>query len=176
MGTQGDGNHFLSLKNLNLPVIRLWLPHHGSRGFGATHLYTKGMKAAEVFRKEISPSTIKANAWIPFTECEGVVLGYAEIVREWTKLNHTLLHQKVNETLHIEPKQRFWNEHNFVFRDGERFHAKGATPLDDDKFVPDSHNGLRLIPLNMREPVLVIRGHNKNKPWFCPTWCRSQYW
>lgn len=45
-----------------------------------------------------------------------------------------------------------------MFRDGENFyHAKGATPLDD-KFVPDSHNGLRLIPLNMREPVLIVKG------------------
>lgn len=158
LGTQGDGNHFLFIGKSKSTGDTIMVTHHGSRGFGA-HLYTKGMKAAEVFRKEISPSTIKANAWIPFTECEGVAYWDAlQIVREWTKLNHTLLHQKVNETLHIEPKQRFWNEHNFVFRDGENFyHAKGATPLDD-KFVPDSHNGLRLIPLNMREPVLIVKG------------------
>jgi len=53
---------------------------------------------------------------------------------------------------------RFWNEHNFVFRDGDEFyHGKGATPLDD-KFVPDSYQGLRLVPLNMAQPVLVVRG------------------
>jgi RNA-splicing ligase RtcB len=53
---------------------------------------------------------------------------------------------------------RFWNEHNFIFKDGDLFyHAKGATPLDD-KFVPDSRNGLRLIPLNMAEPVLIVKG------------------
>lgn len=53
---------------------------------------------------------------------------------------------------------RFWNEHNFVFKEGDLFyHAKGATPLDD-KFVPDSQNGMRLIPLNMSQPVLVVKG------------------
>ena len=53
----------------------------------------------------------------------------------------------------------FWNEHNFVFKDSDLFyHAKGATPLDD-KFVPDSKNGLRLIPLNMSEPVLIVKGN-----------------
>lgn len=52
---------------------------------------------------------------------------------------------------------RFWNEHNFVFRDGESFyHAKGATPLDA-KFLPED-NELRLIPLNMAEPVLIVKG------------------
>jgi len=55
-------------------------------------------------------------------------------------------------------EDRFWNEHNFVFKDGDDFyHAKGATPLDD-KFVPDSKDGLRLIPLNMAEPILIVRG------------------
>ncbi len=59
----------------------------------------------------------------------------------------------------------FWNEHNFIFRTPSSgpdqpdlfYHAKGATPLDD-QFLPDSFEGLRLIPLNMREPILVVRG------------------
>ena len=60
--------------------------------------------------------------------------------------------------LRINPYDRFWNEHNFVFKEDDLFyHAKGATPLDD-KFVPDSQGGLRLIPLNMSEPVLIVRG------------------
>jgi hypothetical protein len=53
-------------------------------------------------------------------------------------------------------ENRYWNEHNFVFRDGDLFfHAKGATPLDD-KFMPDI-TGPRLIPLNMAEPVLIVQ-------------------
>jgi RNA-splicing ligase RtcB len=57
----------------------------------------------------------------------------------------------------IEKQDRYWNEHNFVFKDGDLFyHAKGATPLDD-KFMPDI-TGPRLIPLNMSEPVLIVQG------------------
>ena len=62
------------------------------------------------------------------------------------------------DKLGTELKDRFWNEHNFVFKDGDLFyHAKGATPLDD-KFVPDSSNGLRIIPLNMGQPILIVKG------------------
>jgi len=53
----------------------------------------------------------------------------------------------------------FWNEHNFIFKDRDLFyHAKGATPLDN-KFVPDSFNGLRIIPLNMGQPILLVKGN-----------------
>ncbi|MCP3928914.1 MAG: hypothetical protein GY705_07425 [Bacteroidetes bacterium] len=72
-------------------------------------------------------------------------------------------------TVLIYIHERFWNEHNFVFKDGDTFyHAKGATPLAD-KFVPDSKDGLRLIPLNMREPVLIVKGETtKNNLGFAP--------
>jgi RNA-splicing ligase RtcB len=79
-------------------------------------------------------------------------------VREWTKLNHTTIHDATVNKVGVEPLLRFWNEHNFVFKEDDVFyHAKGATPLDD-KFVPDSYKGLRLIPLNMAEPVLIVKG------------------
>ncbi len=158
LGTQGDGNHFLYVGISEKTGETVMVTHHGSRGFGAK-LYKLGMKMAEKFRKELSPNTLKINAWIPFEEEEGKDYWEAlQIVREWTKLNHTVLHQKTCSDLNIEHTLRFWNEHNFVFKDGDHFyHAKGATPLDD-KFVPDSFQGLRLIPLNMSEPVLIVKG------------------
>jgi RNA-splicing ligase RtcB len=62
------------------------------------------------------------------------------------------------EKLGAEIQDRYWNEHNFVFKDGTKFyHAKGATPLDP-KFMPDI-TGPRLIPLNMSEPVLIVEGN-----------------
>ena len=134
------------------------ITHHGSRGFGAS-LYKKGMEIAESFRKKISPKTNPKNAWIPFETKEGELYWEAlQLIREWTKLNHQILHNATAEKINVKPLDNFWNEHNFVFKDGDLFyHAKGATPLDD-KFVPDSKNGLRLIPLNMSEPVLIVRG------------------
>ena len=117
------------------------------------------MKVAERFRKELSPKTLANNAWIPYETPEGKSYWEAlQIVREWTKLNHQVIHSKITKLLGANVVMNFWNEHNFVFKENDLFyHAKGATPLDD-KFVPDSTSGLRLIPLNMSEPVLVVRG------------------
>jgi RNA-splicing ligase RtcB len=158
LATQGDGNHFLFVGRSKKTGETLMVTHHGSRGLGAS-LYTQGMRLAERFRQEISPKTPEKNAWIPYDSEEGKAYWEAlQIVRDWTKLNHATLHDATAAKLRAEPLERFWNEHNFVFRDGDLFyHAKGATPLDD-KFVPDSKEGLRLIPLNMSEPVLIVRG------------------
>lgn len=159
LATQGDGNHFLFVGNSKKTGETMMVTHHGSRGFGA-NLYSEGIKVAEYFRKEISPKTSEKNAWIPFNTDEGRSYWEAlQLVREWTKLNHTIIHDATTEKLKIKVLDRFWNEHNFVFKENDLFyHAKGATPLDD-KFVPDSKNGLRLIPLNMSEPVLIVKGN-----------------
>ncbi len=159
LGTQGDGNHFVFVGKSKKTGETMLVTHHGSRGFGA-HFYKKGMKVAEGFRKEISPQTPRKNAWIPFNTKEGKEYWAGlQIIRTWTKLNHNVLHQATCDKLNIEPIQRFWNEHNFVFKEGDLFyHAKGATPLKDI-FVPDSQDGLRLIPLNMSEPVLIVKGN-----------------
>jgi len=60
LGTQGDGNHFLFVGKSKKTGNTMLITHHGSRGPGA-RLYTKGMKIAERFRKEISPETLKQN-------------------------------------------------------------------------------------------------------------------
>lgn len=170
MGTQGDGNHFLFVGTSKKTGNTMMVTHHGSRAPGAA-LYDKGMKVANRFRMEISPETLKENAWIPFETKEGQQYWEAlQLIRKWTKENHESIHnatlEKLNNTFEkdccvprndIKVEDRYWNEHNFVFRDGDLFyHAKGATPLDD-KFMPDI-TGPRLIPLNMAEPVLIVQG------------------
>ncbi|MFI1770647.1 RtcB family protein [Thalassobellus citreus] len=157
LGTQGDGNHFLFIGRSKNTGNTMMVTHHGSRGFGA-NLYSKGMKVAERYRKELSPETLKQNAWIPFDTEEGEKYWEAlQIIRKWTKKNHEVLHDATLEKLGIKKENRFWNEHNFVFKEGDLFyHAKGATPLDK-KFMPDI-TGPRLIPLNMSEPVLIVEG------------------
>jgi RNA-splicing ligase RtcB len=158
LGTQGDGNHFLFVgisKNSSETVV---VTHHGSRGFGA-YLYVNGTRLAEQFRKEISPKTLETNAWIPYDTKEGKLYWEAlQIIREWTKLNHETIHNATIDQLKCSPVERFWNEHNFVFKEGDLFyHAKGATPIDG-KFLPDAKNDLRIIPLNMSQPVLIVKG------------------
>ena len=157
LGTQGDGNHFLYVGRSAATGHTLLVTHHGSRGPGAL-LYNHGMKLAERYRQHLSPDTPKQNAWIPFDTEDGRDYWAAlQIIRSWTKVNHEVIHDATARGVGYAVQDRFWNEHNFVFRDGTRFyHAKGATPLVD-AFVPDG-NGLRLVPLNMAEPILVVRG------------------
>ena len=146
----------------------MMVTHHGSRGVGA-RLYTKGMKTAENFRKYLSEKTLRQNAWIPFDTEEGQEYWKAlQVVRDWTKENHECIHNATAEKTGATIENRFWNEHNFVFKDGDLFyHAKGATPLDA-KFMPDI-TGPRLIPLNMSEPVLIVEGNTtENNLGFAP--------
>lgn len=158
MGTQGDGNHFLFVGRSRKTGRTAMITHHGSRGPGAV-LYKHGMAAAERYRKKLSPQTRKQNAWIPADTDHGRAYWDAlQLIRKWTKANHNAIHQATVETAMIEDVgARFWNEHNFVFRRGDLFyHGKGATPAWDG-YAADA-TGLTLIPLNMSEPVLVVRG------------------
>jgi len=159
LGTQGDGNHFLFIGKSKKTGNTMMITHHGSRAVGAK-LFTVGMKIAERFRKEISPETLKQNAWIPFDTAEGQYYWDAlQVIRAWTKQNHICIHDATAEKAGATVENRFWNEHNFVFKDGDLFfHAKGATPLNE-KYMPDV-TGPRLIPLNMAEPILIVEGES----------------
>lgn len=157
MGTQGDGNHFLFVGISRKSGDTCIVTHHGSRGPGAG-LYKLGMKVANRFRKQLSPQTLRQNAWIPADSEEGIAYWEAlQLIRKWTKANHTGIHQATTEAVGADLKDRYWNEHNFIFKRDELFyHAKGATPAWDG-YAADA-TGLTLIPLNMAEPVLVVRG------------------
>ena len=159
-GTQGDGNHFAFVGTLKSTGETALVTHHGSRAPGAK-LYAKGMKLAERFRRELSPGTLVQNAWIPADSPDGDLYWEAlQLIREWTKANHLVIHDKAAELLSAKVADRFWNEHNFVFRksDGLFYHGKGATPAFDN-WASDATD-LTLIPLNMAEPVLIVRGRN----------------
>jgi len=158
--TQGDGNHFAYVGTLKSSGETALVTHHGSRSPGA-RLYSKGMKIAEGVRKTLSPETLPQNAWIPADTGEGDDYWEAlQTIREWTKGNHMLIHDLAAEKLSAKVSDRFWNEHNFVFRrsDGLFYHGKGATPAFDN--WADDATDLTLIPLNMAEPVLIVRGKN----------------
>jgi len=137
--------------------------HFGSRGPGAL-LYKAGMAVAEKFRLEISPQTLKDNAWIPLDTQEGRDYWEAlQIIREWTKRSHAYLHDAAIAALggRAEVSDRLWNEHNFCFKEDDAdgsliWHAKGATPIHND-LLPDT-DGTQIVPLNMTQPILLVQG------------------
>ncbi|MBV9635053.1 MAG: RtcB family protein [Methylobacteriaceae bacterium] len=158
--TQGDGNHFFFVGRVGSTGAVALVTHHGSRKPGAL-LYKAGMDVAERYRRELSPETPKHNAWIPSETDDGRAYWDAlQIIRAWTKKNHFAIHDATARHLGLKVKDRFWNEHNFVFRkpDGLFYHAKGATPAWE--WFADDSSGLTLIPLNMAEPILIARGRN----------------
>lgn len=158
--TQGDGNHFAYVGTMKSTGETVLVTHHGSRGPGA-QLYKKGMAVAEKVRQATSPETLKQNAWIPAETKDGDDYWAAlQAIREWTKQSHIAIHDMAAQALGVQPGDRFWNEHNFVFRkaDGLFYHGKGATPAFDG-WAPDATD-LTIIPLNMAEPILIARGNN----------------
>jgi RNA-splicing ligase RtcB len=152
MGTQGDGNHFAYVGTMKSTGQTALVTHHGSRGFGAA-VYKSGMTVADRYRRELSPETLRGNAWIPADTKDGDAYWEAlQIVRAWTKENHEAIHGVAHSV------DRFWNEHNFVFRrsDGLFYHGKGATPAFQG--WADDATDLTIIPLNMAQPILIARG------------------
>lgn len=164
-GTQGDGNHFLYVGRLESTGQIALVTHHGSRKPGAM-LYNVGVDLAQKMTGESSPMIHKKNLWIPYDTQEGQDYWEAlKIIRRWTKGNHFAIHNALMKAVGAKDKDRYWNEHNFVFKreyGGRTFfaHAKGATPAYAN-FGPDT-NGKTLIPLNMAQPILVAEVHESN--------------
>lgn len=157
-GTQGDGNHFFYAGCLQSTGQTALVTHHGSRKPGAM-LYKLGLQIAEKSTRAISPETPRHNAWIVADSHDGEDYWEAlQIIRDWTKASHFAIHDRIADALGLSAADRFWNEHNFVFRksDGLFYHAKGATPAWGD-YAADA-SGLTLVPLNMAEPILITRG------------------
>lgn len=158
--SQGDGNHFAYVGTMKSTGQTALVTHHGSRGPGAA-IYKAGMRVAERYRQQLSPETLKQNAWIPADTRDGDLYWAAlQAIRQWTKESHFAIHDMARSEIGARVTDRFFNEHNFVFRksDGLFYHAKGATPAFDG--WADDATDLTIIPLNMAEPILIVRGKN----------------
>ena len=165
LATQGDGNHFFFLgSSMNGRMVLV--THHGSRGLGA-QVYKRGQAAAIKHTKHVSPQTPAHQAWLDPDSDEGVLYWQAlQFVAQWTELNHALLHERVARRLDWDLTKDVYmppifNGHNFVWErdDGLFYHGKGATPTWDYR--------AGLIPLNMGQPILIVRGSRHGQQEFC---------
>lgn len=160
--TQGDGNHFAYVGHLKSTGQPALVTHHGSRGLGA-QLYKRGMAAAKRHTAIVAPKVPPHNAWLKASSDEGREYWAAlQLVRKWTRASHYKIHDLVARKTGNAVEDRFWNEHNFVFRksDGLYYHGKGATPSWSGYSEDD--DGRTLIPLNMSESILITR-HRDNR-------------
>lgn len=165
LGTQGDGNHFLYVGRGEKTKNVMLVTHHGSRSFGAK-VYKKAKDVALRQVKDVFKGHENL-AWLDYSTDLGKEYWEAlQIVREWTKLNHDVIHKAVVKLLGVslEDTHTFWNEHNFVFKKDDVFyHAKGATPMTQEYMQEDNESPYRIIPLNMAEPILIVAGAGVEK-------------
>jgi tRNA-splicing ligase RtcB (3'-phosphate/5'-hydroxy nucleic acid ligase) len=191
LGTQGDGNHFAYVGRVAFTeaqavlldrsgygelaaeiarhegVFQVLVTHHGSRGLGAD-VYKRGQAAARRWCDENARDVPDAAVWLPSDTDEGRAYWEAlQYVGRWTQENHSLIHDAFLRRIGQRPLARIGNEHNFVWRRGDRFlHGKGATPAWRDC---QGRPLLGLIPLNMaREILLVLGGDNDAYLSFAP--------
>lgn len=160
--TQGDGNHFFFVGELESTGQVAIVTHHGSRGLGG-QLYKRGKAAAERHTRIVAGRIPLHNAWIEADTQTGQDYWQAlQVLRKWTKLNHFAIHEAVAKRLGNAIIGQFWNEHNFVFQrsDGLFYHAKGATPSFNGFSADDQ--GLTLIPMNMAQPILIAAHANND--------------
>jgi RNA-splicing ligase RtcB len=172
MADQGDGNHFAYLGEIVaseelastlweaalVPGIRyrVLVTHHGSRGLGAK-LYKRGLKTAIEQTKQIADDIPDLAAWISYDSQEGKDYWEAlQYIERWTRANHESIHSLFLDKIRKFCHASVFNAHNFVWRRDDKFlHGKGATP--------SSAGEIGLIPLNMTEPILIVRGHGRNE-------------
>ncbi|MEZ5850644.1 MAG: RtcB family protein [Hyphomicrobiaceae bacterium] len=179
---QGDGNRFTFLGRLTVTdalrtklsengqpalsaalagtdAVDVLVTHHGSRELGA-QVYKRGLSEAMRHTQAVSPDTPPHQAWIdPDSEAGAAYWEALSYVARWTKRNHQLVHERTLARLGIAPLAAFGNEHNFVWKRGDRYyHGKGATPAWKDA---DGNPLLGLIPLNMAAPVLLTLGADR---------------
>ncbi len=181
---QGDGNHFAFLGSLEVSDalvatlaktgqgglagalrgsarVNVLVTHHGSRDLGA-QVYKRGLAAAVQHTKPISPETPPHQAWLdPESDTGAAYWGALDYVARWTRRNHQLVHERTLGRLGISALAAFGNEHNFVWKRGDRyFHGKGATPAWTGA---DGHALMGLIPLNMAAPILLTLGSDRTE-------------
>ena len=163
MGTQGDGNHFAFVGRLESSGKTALVTHHGSRGLGA-RVFKAGMRIAEAYRREAVADTPKQNAWIPYGQRRGTqpTGTRCRLVRAWTKRNHETLHEAVLEAVGGRVSLRSLERAQLRVPRGGRAGAAcsgtpRARPRSTTPLLPDT-DGVQIVPLNMAEPVLFVRG------------------
>jgi RNA-splicing ligase RtcB len=191
LGTQGDGNHFAyigqiqftdsqraAIESAGYTDLAEWIvrrdgafnvlvTHHGSRGLGAD-LYKRGQIAARKWCNENAKDIPDSAVWLPGDSPEGKAYWEAlQYIGRWTRENHSLIHDALMRRLGQRALVQIGNEHNFVWKRGDSYyHGKGATPAWQDK---EGRPLLGIIPLNMAREILLVLGANNDAFLsFCP--------
>jgi tRNA-splicing ligase RtcB len=168
LGTSGSGNHFVEFGALAViddsvglapgKYLAL-LSHSGSRGSGA-QVADHYSRLARDLHPELPPE-LSHLAWLDLTTEAGQEYWAAmELMGEYAKANHHLIHEHIAKALGVDVMLDIENHHNFAWRERHRVpngseaelivHRKGATPA--------GVGVLGIIPGSMGTAGYVVRG------------------
>jgi tRNA-splicing ligase RtcB len=156
LGTQGGGNHFCDVGEIDLAGNKYIaiITHSGSRGPGnkiATY-YSDLAKSLRPFL----PNEYKHLAWLDMDSDEGVEYWRAmHLMGRYASASHHLTHEGFLSGLKVEPLLQVENHHNFCWKEivnGRELyvHRKGATPAQSGV--------LGIIPGSMATPGFLVKG------------------
>lgn len=160
LGTLGSGNHFIEIDED--PIGRKWLTvHTGSRNFGLK-VCEYHQKIAKAKMKELSAGDLYKDLEYLEIDKEGEQYYLdMKIAQQFAWANRWHIIETINEYLNRPVFEYIESVHNYITsetHDGKIVHVlrKGAvSAMSDERLV---------IPLNMRDGVLVCRGKG-NKDW-----------
>lgn len=183
IGTLGGGNHFIELdvsKNTNDVYLTV---HCGSRNFGhkiAQYYQKLAEKNYETYCKNTVKSIIdntplaerndvltrfrteaneidKSLLWIEGEDLNNYIIDM-KTAQEFATLNHYTIFKEIQEQMGWdEPLDMIISNHNYIeFKENKFIIRKGAVNADKDKLL--------VIPLNMRDGVLICKGKG-NEEW-----------
>jgi RNA-splicing ligase RtcB len=187
--TQGDGNHFASLGDIDVTkelvqeleasvssgqrvladklkpfigkIVFVLTTHHGSRVLGA-EVYKRGQKWAESLTAEIANNVPKWGAWIPMDTPIGKEYWEAlEFVKHWTHNNHLAIHQTTLRNLEGTGVEVLGS----IFNEHNFVWKLGHTYSHGKGATPAWRGNVEIIPLNMAQPILLVRGKDNQE--FC---------
>lgn len=154
IGTLGGGNHFIEL-NID-PNGDVWLTvHSGSRNFGKQVCDYHQKKAKELMRTMFVGSAYKDLEFLPLEHGGNEYIQDMQVAQEYAALNRSNMVKRMTKNFfNVEPKESILTVHNYI-NPKDNIIRKGAISAYEGEEV--------LIPLNMRDGVIVGKGKGNSK-------------
>ncbi len=168
-GTSGRGNHFVEFGEVTITMDNNplgikpgkylgILSHSGSRHFG----YEIAKHYSKIAEDKLNlPANVRKLSWLELDSEEGQEYWKAmTLAGDYARANHHYIHQRLAQTIGIQPINIIENHHNFAWKEvwnGREVitHRKGATPAHQ--------SAIGIIPGDMVSPAYIIQGKGNER-------------
>lgn len=157
IGTLGSGNHFISLdQDSNKDV---WLTVHcGSRNLGK--------QICDYYQSLAIPSEDPKDLWYIEGEVLENYLNDMKLCNLWSMYNHLAIYDAISGPLGMAPSSVYLNSADYTWYSCIHNYVDVEHNIIRKGAISAQKNEIGIIPLNMRDGVLLVRGKG-NKDWNC---------